>query len=49
MDSLDTTDVWRSEADSQAFRQHVEHEVLSCQSGQQSVLDLVMVLGDMAE
>ena len=36
--------VWSCDESSLLFRQHVEHEVLSCQSGQQSIVDLVRML-----
>lgn len=34
-------DIWASEEGSEQFRKHLEHEVAACQSGQQSILDLV--------
>ena len=34
-------DIWANEEGSQQFRKHLEHEVAACQSGQQSILDLV--------
>ena len=36
-----TEDIWASEEGSELFRKHLELEVAACQSGQQSILDLV--------
>ena len=33
--------LWSSDENSQLFRQHMEDEIASCQSGQQLILDLV--------
>ena len=33
--------LWSSDETSQLFRQHMEDEINSCQSGQQLILDLV--------
>ena len=33
--------LWSSDENSQLFRQHMEDEIHSCQSGQQLILDLV--------
>jgi len=44
MEGVQDTDVWSNEDSSQVFRQHMEQVVQSCQSGQQSIMDLVRVL-----
>ena len=41
MVTAEAEDIWSSDEGSEQFRKHLEHEVAACQSGQQSILDLV--------
>ena len=41
MDDAAAEDIWASDEGSEQFIKHLEHEVAACQSGQQSILDLV--------
>ena len=41
MENAAAKDIWASDEGSEQFIKHLEHEVAACQSGQQSILDLV--------
>lgn len=41
MEAVKDEAVWNKDEGSQLFREHVEEEIRCCQSGQQSILDLV--------